>query len=87
MLRGDELIPIPTPRVGRLDSSQAVRRELVKIYREARIGTLASTEATRLAYILQVIGKMLEQEDLEKRIEALEHAMETIGGQEQRRVS
>jgi hypothetical protein len=60
------------PRVGRLDSLQGVRVELVRIYKEARRGTLASSEATRLTYILQVIAKVLEQSDLEARIERLE---------------
>jgi hypothetical protein len=47
--------------------------ELVKVYREARQGSLGTQEASRLTYILQIIAKVLEQSDLEKRVAALEH--------------
>jgi len=77
---------IVPPRVGPLNTLSAVRRELVKIYREARQGTLASTEATRLTYILQAIGKILEQTDLEKRVEDLERAAKALTHQERPRM-
>jgi hypothetical protein len=70
VIKGQEVIL--TPRVGRLDSLHGVRLELVRIYRETRQGKLESYEATRLTYILQVIAKVLEQGDLEQRIERLE---------------
>ena len=60
------------PYVGRLDSLPRVRRELAKLYREARQGRLDIGDATRLAYVLQVIAKILEGSELERRLELLE---------------
>ena len=63
------------PGVGPLDTSVRVRRELRKIYLEARAGSLATADATRLAYILQAIAKLLESADLvalEARMAAME---------------
>jgi hypothetical protein len=37
-----------------------------------RKGRIPSQEGTRLAFVLQVIAKVLEQSDLERRIEQLE---------------
>jgi len=62
----------PPPRVGRLDSLQGVRRELVRIYKDMRQKKIPTQEGTRFAFVLQIIAKVLEQSDLEQRIEALE---------------
>ena len=63
------------PVVGRLDSLPRCRKELVRLYREARHGELATGDATRLAHIVGLVGKMLESAqlaELEARIVALE---------------
>jgi len=62
----------PPPRVGRLNTLAGVRQELVRLYREARAGTLPTQEATRLTFILQAIAKIIEGHDLEARLNALE---------------
>lgn len=70
MLEGT-VVSLP-PRVGRLDSVHRIRREMGKIYREVRAGTLNSQESTRLVYILLSLSRMLVDSDLETRIKRLE---------------
>ena len=55
-----------------LDTLEGVRRELSRVYREMRAGTLPSQQGTRLTYVLGEIGKLLALTRLEARIEALE---------------
>ncbi|KJV07547.1 hypothetical protein [Methylocucumis oryzae] len=56
----------------KLDTMQDVKREMAKVYREARSGTIDVQDATKLTWCLQAVGKVIEGSDLEKRIEALE---------------
>lgn len=56
----------------KLDTMQDVRREMAKVYREARSGLLDTQDATKLTWVLQAVGKVIEGSDLERRIEALE---------------
>jgi hypothetical protein len=70
--------PTRGPYVGRLDTLPRVRRELAKLYREARQRRLDVGDATRLAYVLQVIAKILEGSELERRLEALEAQAGTV---------
>jgi hypothetical protein len=65
-------ISVSPPRVGQLDNLRAVRREMARLYKEARRGTLESQEATRLVFILQAIGRLIEGGEFERRIEILE---------------
>ena len=59
----------PSPR---LDSMAGVRRELARLYREARAGELDVAAASRLANVLQILGRMIEGSEIEARVEALE---------------
>ena len=61
----------PTPRIN-LSTSEDVRREMAKVYREARNKELATNEATRLTYILTQILRATEVYLLEQRLSALE---------------
>ncbi|MGZ8237938.1 MAG: hypothetical protein ACXWTY_08720 [Methylobacter sp.] len=56
----------------KLDTMQDVKREMAKVYREARSGLVDVQDATKLTWCLQAVGKVIEGSDLEKRIEALE---------------
>ena len=56
----------------KLDTMQDVKREMAKVYREARSGLVDVQDATKLTWCLQAVGKVIESSDLEKRIEALE---------------
>jgi hypothetical protein len=61
----------PTPRLN-LSSAEDVRREMGKVYRDARLNAIPSSEATRLVYILSQILKAHELLSIEKRIIDLE---------------
>jgi hypothetical protein len=68
---GEGIPPAARPRL-RLDSLARVRFELTKIYRQARDGERDVSDASKLAHILALIGRILEGSDLEKRIGLLE---------------
>ena len=69
-----EVIPAsPTPRKQiRLSSIKDCRRELAKVYADARHGSVDPQNATRLAYILVAISNMVKDHELEERIKKLE---------------
>ena len=56
----------------KLDSISDIKREMAKVYREARSGTVDVQDATKLTWCLQAVAKVIESGDLEKRIELLE---------------
>ena len=55
-----------------LDTAQDVKKELSKLYREARSGLVATGDATKLGWLLGEIRKTIETSDIEQRIEQLE---------------
>lgn len=63
---------IPPPRVGRLTSSRGVRRELARLYADARQGRLDVKNGAKLAYMLTCLHKVIEIEEVLRRIQALE---------------
>lgn len=69
----------PTPRRLSLRDIDAVRREMSRVYRDARRGQIESTEAARLVYILGELRKTFEVSVLERRLAALEseHGVQT----------
>ena len=68
-----EEIDTPTPRIN-LTTTEDVRREMARVYREARSRTLAANEATKLVYMLTQILRATEVYLLEKRLVELELA-------------
>lgn len=48
------------------------RRELARVYREAKSRRRDVQEASKLAYMLHLLARMIEESTLEARIEALE---------------
>jgi len=64
--------PTSPPRVGRLTNLRAVRRELARVYVDARQGRIDPRDAARLAFVLSAMAKTLESELIERRIDALE---------------
>lgn len=71
-LSGEVLDVDPTPTQIKLATIAEVRRELARVYRDARGGHLETADASRLSYILSQIGKMIVDNELEMRIEKLE---------------
>jgi hypothetical protein len=66
-----EIIGLPTPRLN-LSTSEDVRREMTRVYREARFGRIEPSAATKLVFILTQILRAHEQVVLEGRINELE---------------
>lgn len=63
--------------VGRLDTPRGVRREMARLYTDARRGQLDSATAYRLSLILAQVIKAIETSELAERLDALEHGSET----------
>jgi hypothetical protein len=57
-----------------LAAIEDVRRELARVYREAKSGRRDVQDASRLAHILSVLARLIEGADLERRIATLEAA-------------
>ena len=68
---GIELSAAPPPRLN-LSTSEDVRREMAKVYREVRSRQIEPNEATKLVFILTQILRAHEQVVLEARIAHLE---------------
>ena len=49
-----------------------VKRELAKLYWQGKHGTVPVADASKLANILSLLGRLIEGKDLEERISALE---------------
>ena len=64
----------PTPRVrpSRLGTPSGVRRELARLYLDARKDRVNPNAAAKLAYILTCLHKAIETEMVEQRIADLE---------------
>lgn len=65
------VIDSPTPRIN-LSTAEDVRREMGRVYREARSRKLPTNEATKLTYILTQILRATELFLLEERLSKLE---------------
>ena len=73
LIEGEVLTPRATPRSRlRLGKVRDCRRELGRLYVEARSGTIETSTATRLAYMLTSLANMIRDTELEKRIGMLE---------------
>ena len=68
-----ERIEDPIPRIN-LSTSEDIRREMGRVYREARSKKMLATEASKLVYILTQILKATEVYLLEERLSELESA-------------
>lgn len=71
ILEGQVLRAVPTPQL-KLASIDDCRREMAKVYRDARTGQTDTAVASRLVYMLTAIAKMIELGELENRLSALE---------------
>lgn len=76
VLEGELLSPVPTPAKIRLNTVRECRRELAKVYADAKAGVMATQDATRLCYLLTSIATMIRDGELEDRVRALESQIE-----------
>ena len=67
----------PTPRIN-LATSEDIRREMAKVYRETRCNKILPSNGTKLVFMLMSILKAYEVSEIEKRLTDLELA--DVGG-------
>ena len=68
---GQLLRAVPTPQL-KLATIDDCRREMARVYRDARTGVADTANASRLVYMLTSIAKMIEIGQLEQRLTILE---------------
>lgn len=68
-----EILEDPTPRIN-LATSEDIRREMAKVYRETRCNKIMPSNGTKLVYMLINILKAYEVTEMEKRLTNLELA-------------
>jgi hypothetical protein len=78
MLTDTDNLEEPTPRIN-LSTSEDIRREMARVYRETRCNKILPTNGTKLIYILINILKAYEVTEIEKRLTDLEIAHSESG--------
>ena len=68
-----EILDDPTPRIN-LATSEDIRREMARVYRETRFNKILPNSGTKLVYMLTNILKAYEASEIEKRLVELEKA-------------
>jgi len=68
-----QIIEDPHPRIN-LSTSEDIRREMAKVYRETRCNKILPSNGTKLVYMLINILKAYEVTEIEKRLSDLELA-------------
>jgi len=68
-----EILEDPTPRIN-LSTSDDIRREMARVYRETRFNKILPNNGTKLVYMLINILKAYEASEIEKRLTDLELA-------------
>ena len=66
-----EIIDDPTPRIN-LATSEDIRREMAKVYRDSRLQKIMPSEGTKLIFMLTQILKAHELYIIEKKLLELE---------------
>lgn len=59
----------------KLASMKDLTKELGRLYRETRAGRIDTQDASRMANMLAILGRLIEGSDMEARVEALEEAL------------
>jgi hypothetical protein len=68
-----EILDDPLPRIN-LSTSEDIRREMARVYRETRFNKILPNNGSRLVYMLINILKAYEVTEMEKRLVELEKA-------------
>lgn len=74
---GGEVIPFrdKKPTI-HLKTLHDVRIEMAKVYRAAKTGEIDSQEGSRLIYMLGSLGKIIEAQEVDERIDAIKRVMD-----------
>jgi predicted nucleic acid-binding protein len=73
MTTNTEVIDDPLPRIN-LSTSEDIRREMARVYRETRFNKILPNNGSKLVYMLINILKAYEVTEIEKRLLELEKA-------------
>ena len=73
MTTNTEVIDDPLPRIN-LSTSEDIRREMARVYRETRFNQILPNNGSKLVYMLINILKAYEVTEIEKRLLELEKA-------------
>jgi len=68
-----DILEEPLPRIN-LSTSEDIRREMTKVYRETRFNKILPNNGSKLVYMLINILKAYEATEIEKRLVDLEKA-------------
>ena len=68
-----EILEEPTPRIN-LSTSENIRREMARVYRETRFNKILPNNGSKLVYMLVNILKAYEVTEIEKRLVEVEKA-------------
>ena len=68
-----QIIEDPHPRIN-LSTSEDIRREMARVYRETRCNKILPSNGTKLVFMLMSILKAYEASEMEKRLTDLELA-------------
>lgn len=69
--------PLPPGRLRtRLSTLDDVKKEMAKLYREARVKKVESQDASRLANMLSILGRLIEGSEIQQQIDELKRALE-----------
>ena len=68
-----EILDDPLPRIN-LSTSEDIRREMARVYRETRFNKILPNNGSKLVYMLINILKAYEVTEIEKRLVELEKA-------------
>ncbi|AEJ02499.1 hypothetical protein Nit79A3_2745 [Nitrosomonas sp. Is79A3] len=74
IIEGQVLQALPTPQI-KLATIEDCRREMARVYRDARTARIDTQDASRFVYILSQIGKLIETGQLEQRLIELEQRL------------
>ena len=66
---------LPTPTRIDLKTIDDIRLEMARVYRDMKSQNIPAADGTRLVYVLAQIGKMIEVNEIEKRVSQLEEKL------------
>lgn len=69
------LVSVANPPRIKLDTVRAIRREMARVYREARAGMIDTGDANRLTWMLRTQIEAYSAEVFEQRLHALEQVI------------
>jgi len=65
-------IPYQKRYRAKLDTLGDIKREMARVYRDSRTGSIEPSDGSKYVWMLEKLGKVIETSDLESRVEKLE---------------